>query len=199
MGVAVRHRDLEVIQLLLDRAPDPNTQEEVYNHTLTGVVMVGYREGLQLLLNRGADVNARQGCFGTVLHIAVLKGRLEAVRLLLDNGADVHAQHEISGTPLQSLLASATNQTDIFPIIELLLDHGADITTYVPDSPYGDALTAAKARWKQDRDSLDAFMKLVASRGKKGDLALRERKRDIASADSNEELEDSQKPKRRRV
>ena len=199
LGVAVRHRDLEVIQLLLDRAPDPNTQEEVYNHTLTGVVMVGYREGLQLLLNRGADVNARQGCFGTVLHIAVLKGRLEAVRLLLDNGADVHAQHEISGTPLQSLLASATNQTDIFPIIELLLDHGADITTYVPDSPYGDALTAAKARWKQDRDSLDAFMKLVASRGKKGDLALRERKRDIASADSNEELEDSQKPKRRRV
>ena len=186
---------MEGIQLLLDRGADVNAPQGVFGTVLHIAAMVGELNVIQLLLNQGADVNAQGGRKGgNALHPAAMKGDLEVVRLLLDNGADVNAQDESDGTVLHELLVSSTLEprTDIFPIVELLLDHGADITTYVPGSKYGDALTAAKAKWEQDRDSLDAFMKLVASRGKKGDLALRERKRDKASADSNEELEDSQ-------
>lgn len=93
----------------------------------------------------------------------------------------------------------------MFSLVELLLDHGADVTTYVPGSKYGDALTAAKQLWGDDSDSLDAFIYLLASRGWKGDLALRKRKGGLESqeweadgAESNENfLGDSQKPKRK--
>ena len=44
---------------------------------------------------------------------------------------------------------------------EILVDHWADVTAYVADSEYGDALSAAKELWRHDLSSLARFMKLL--------------------------------------
>lgn len=54
-------------------------------------------------------------------------------------------------------------------IVELLLDHGADIATNVPGPKYGNALKHMCRR--HDKDSLAAFTQLFASRALKGDGA----------------------------
>ena len=124
-------------------------------------------------------------------------------------GVNIHAGVYGSkyGTALQAALAPDVSNrwaqkqlTDIFPVVKLLLGCGADITTYVSDWEYGDALTAAKETWKRDKDNFDAFIKLLAPRGSKADVLLHER--NGYETDINENLlEDSysQKLKRRRI
>ena len=139
---------------------------------------------------------------------------VQVIRLQLNEGANAHARGGKYGTALQAVLAPdfvnwtwrTRDPTSVFSLVELLLDHGADITAYVPESEYGDALTAAKQLWKHDSDRLGALIELLASRGQKGDLSLRKRKGDFESQGwegdepgSNEDLEDSQKPKRRLI
>lgn len=50
----------------------------------------------------------------------------------------------------------------------MLLDHGANFTAYVPDSKYGNALSAANELWRHDEVSLSRSMKLLESKGWKG-------------------------------
>ena len=128
------------------------------------------------LLNAGSDVNAQGGEYGTALQAAAYACRLEVVELLLDSGASVNARGGKYGTALQAAIASiqendsylhfrASKMIDHPPqaIIEILLDHGADITVHVPDSQYGDALTAAKHVLKDDPETLDWLMEFLES------------------------------------
>ena len=202
LQAAVYRGNVEVIQLLLGKGADVNIQGGMYGSALQAAVSDGNVEVIQLLLDKGADVNIQGGKFGGTLQAAAYAGNVEVTRLLLDNGADVHARGGEYGTVFQAALAphdwTWKQRSGTFSIVELLLDYGADITTHVPDSKYGDAFTAAKELWKEDKESLDGFMKLLVSWGRKGDLALRGRKRDETEG-GEDLLEGSQQPKRGRI
>ena len=205
---------IKVIQLLLDKGADVNIKGGFYGCALQAAASTGSIKVVQLLLDKGADVNVKGGKYGNVLQAAAWSccNGIEAIRLLLDNGADVHAQGGIYGTALQAALAPNEEKRDaaiiILSAVQLLLDYGADSSTYVPESEFGDALTAARRLWKDDddRNHLDTAIELLAPGGLKTDLALRERKRNLSpqgkrdEAESNENsLEDPQESKRRRI
>ena len=180
LQAAVWAGDVEVIRLLLDRGADINAQGGRYSSVLQAVACKGDAQVIQLLLDRGADVNIQGGKYGNALQAAAWMGNVDVIRLLLDKGANIHAQGGKYGTALQAALAPGLIKSDILPVVELLLDYGADIMTYVPDSEYGNALTAAKQIWKQDKHNLDLFMKLLSSRGLKVDEA--ESNKDVPEA-----------------
>lgn len=90
---------------------------------------------VRFLLDRGADVNAWSDRYGTAListcqtkyhksgYDRLYDGQTAVLvaRALLERGADVNAQHEKYGTALEA--ACAWN----FKLVELLLEHGADV------------------------------------------------------------------------
>ena len=180
--------DIGVIRLLLGKGADVHIQGGLYGNTLQAASYKGNVETIQLLLDKGVHVNTEGGKYGSALQAAVWMGNVEVIRLLLDKGADVHARGGKYGTALQAALAPVpiglahTGPAYIFPVVELLLDYGADARTYVPGSKYGSALNAARQVWKEDRDSLDTFIKLLVSRGWKED----EEENDEAQTDGTE-------------
>jgi ankyrin repeat protein len=91
---------------------------------------------VEFLLNKGADLH-------TGLHWAVVGGQLETIKLLLERGAPLEAKNVYGGTALGQALWSAINGDpgiDYVPIIEMLLDAGAEIP------PGSLAWAAGKAR-----------------------------------------------------
>jgi ankyrin repeat protein len=88
------------------------------------------------LLQKGADLSAG-------LHWAVVGGQLDTIRLLLEQGAPLEAKNVYGGTALGQALWSAIHGDpgiDYVPIIETLLDRGAEIPPEALD------LVAAKGR-----------------------------------------------------
>ena len=187
---------VQCIQLLLDHGADINAKCGKYGTALQAAAFNYRIHSIRLLLDKGADVNAEGGEYGSALQAASYACHLEVVKELLSNGANVNARVGKYGTALQAALAPAPednerlrlqrnqerlrlqenqerlrlqkNQYATFDVLELLLDNGADITAYVEDSEFGDALTAAKHIWKNDKEALDRFMKHWKSGKRKG-------------------------------
>lgn len=84
-------------------------------------------ERVRMFLSLGADANARVESGMPALAVAVSRQELEIVQLLLARGAQVHSrasnERGLRETPIPSLAASNGS----LPILELLLDSGADV------------------------------------------------------------------------
>ena len=172
LQAAASNGNIESMQFLLDKGADINMQGGKYGNALqAAAVAVEYNiEAVRFLLDKGADVNAQGGKYGSALQAAVSKGNIEVIQFLLDKGADVNAQGGIYGTALQAALVIDLEphyRRHKYPLntAKILLDHGADVTAYVAGSPHGDALSAAKALWRDDEGNLAEFMKLLESKG----------------------------------
>ena len=172
---------VEALKLLIDNGADVNAQGGQFGNSLQAVAIFGNVKAIQLLLDQGVDVNAQGGMYGNALQAAAYSGKVESMRLLLDHGADVNARGGKFGTALQAALVPAGKVGDptqaalrmarihsALHMVEILLDHGADITAHVPDSEYGDVLGAAKELWRHDCTNLARFMKLLEARGVEG-------------------------------
>jgi ankyrin repeat protein len=78
------------------------------------------------------DVNAQQENLRTPLHLAVYNGKLEVARILLENNADVNTQDNSGEVPFH--LVTLAGDTSYLPeMIQLLLDHGADMSARAND------------------------------------------------------------------
>ncbi|KAK2933578.1 Ankyrin repeat [Fusarium oxysporum f. sp. vasinfectum] len=104
----------EVVQPLLDKGADVNTQGGKYGNALQAASSKGNRDVVQLLLNKGADVNAWGGQYGNALQAASYNGNREVIQLLLDKGADVNARGGWHGNALQAALNEG-HQEVVFP------------------------------------------------------------------------------------
>ncbi|QSZ36406.1 hypothetical protein DSL72_006283 [Monilinia vaccinii-corymbosi] len=154
--------------------PEPTSPRE-------GAAFSGDIRLVRKLLGIGAEVN-QEGNFGsTPLKAAARKGHANIVRLLLDEGqievfrislergASVNAQGGNYGSALQcaaeatSLLNNIGATTEL---LELLLDHGADIN--MGDGPWGSPFAAAVKGFdsiESNNGDIDPRILLLLSRG----------------------------------
>ena len=181
LQAAVIYGNEDLVQLLLDHGADVNAEGGVFGNALQAAVVYDKVQAVDLLINSGANINAKGGIFGTALQAASYACHLSIINKLLDKKADVNAQGRKYGTALQAVFApaeacmndlqSSKTPENIFRSFGLLLDRGADITTYTADSKYGSAVAAAQELWKKDDPSLSQFVKYVQvleSRGAEG-------------------------------
>ena len=171
LQAAALRDNIEAVRLLLDKGADVNAQGGEYGNALQAAASKGNIGAMCLFLEKGVDVNWQSGKYGNALQVAASVGNIDAIQFLLDKGADVNAQGGIYGTALQAALVIDHfsiyhgRHKNTFHTAKILLDHGADVTAYVADSPHGDALSAAKERWRGNKGDLARFMKLLELKG----------------------------------
>ncbi len=85
-------------------------------------------EMIALLIENGADVNAAvESGKSFPLGLAACTGNLELTRLLLDAGASVNAATASGYTALVNCIYRLYDSDRLIPIIELLVEHGANV------------------------------------------------------------------------
>jgi ankyrin repeat protein len=122
---AVSRNHTEMIRLLLDAGADTGASDisvtpSSFVLTLLGLAATcGNCELLQVLLDRGVN----QVNLDLALEQAVLSHLYEAARLLLEKGA--HTKNVLAQCMHSGFLSSKENK--IYPLVQLLLDYGADV------------------------------------------------------------------------
>ncbi|WP_420042552.1 ankyrin repeat domain-containing protein [Bordetella genomosp. 13] len=107
--------------LAADPRTDVNAENPAGETPLMYLALMGQTERAKALIARGAQVN-RLGW--TPLHYAASKGQLETARLMLQHRAMPNAPSPLGTTPLMMAAYSGSQ-----PMVQLLLDAGADPTT----------------------------------------------------------------------
>ena len=107
----------DVVQWLLERGADPNSQRNDHVSPIHLATANGHPEVIQTLLEHGVDIHSTDNDGRTPLHLASSSGKVEIVRLLLEHGADPNSVDNDGCTPLR-----LTWTTEV---VRLLLDHGA--------------------------------------------------------------------------
>ncbi len=120
----------EVIKLLLEHSPDPNTGDKDGNTALMFATQSGEAGIIELLLAHGADIALVNKRNGTALVFAVAKPRPQIAQLLLEHGATL--PRELAAEVLQAVL-----QWNNLEVARLLFARGADANSVLPS---GDTL-----------------------------------------------------------
>ena len=116
-------------QALLSQTSDPNQKDAAGLTALIRSARAGTVPEVASLLRHGADPNLRGGVNDwTPLMHAVHKNQIGAVRALLDGGAQVDSRGRSGETAL--MMAAGYGST---PLVELLLDRGANPRAATPD------------------------------------------------------------------
>ncbi|OPB46466.1 ankyrin repeat protein [Trichoderma guizhouense] len=137
LAVTAEHKDVEIATVLLSRGAKVDA---VDNNGKTPLLIVLHNDVydadhmeykyakpfIQLLLNNGANLEAADENGNTPLHWAVEWCDEEAVAGLLSKGAEVNVTDIYGETPLIKALTLQDSQSAA-PIVQLLLDNGADI------------------------------------------------------------------------
>jgi hypothetical protein len=119
---AVRSRNLECAQLLINQQANVNAQNQ-YNFTpLMCAAYNGYTDMVQFLIDNRADVDAQSIPGETPLAYAARDGYTDIVKLLIDNQTNVNVQTEFGWTSL--MRAVFYGHTDV---VKVLLAAQADL------------------------------------------------------------------------
>ena len=119
---AVREKNIEVIQALLDNGVDPDSPSSHGYVALRSAARNCYIEGMQALFNAGANPDVTDSIKDTPLMAAPFGSCTEGMELLLNRGADPNHQNQNGDTAFTSAVTSG-----FIPAIELLVNAGGDI------------------------------------------------------------------------
>lgn len=134
---ACRRGSTEVIQVLINSGFDVYSSCRSSGRPLSSAVMDGQHAAVETLIRNNVDVNIPPEGYYNALNLACEHTGVETVRLLLDNGAT-----ESLKRPGSTAFAEAAKRGSI-EIMQLLLDHGADINSSSDSDFYGTPLKGA--------------------------------------------------------
>lgn len=144
---------IEVAKLLIGLGVDIAAQGGEHGNALNNACASKGNNGMcwynmvELLLKNGADVNAQGGPYGNALQTACHYGNSSLVPLLLAWGADVRAQGGAFTTALHAACFTRPKEGkegDV-KMVQLLLDHGADVNATAKNKLFGTPFQAACA------------------------------------------------------
>jgi ankyrin repeat protein len=96
----------------------------------------GCTEGVQVMLDAGFDIDIQGDWGGSAVHHAAWHGQSETVGLLVARGANLELENQYGGTALDTAVwavdHSGIKNVDYVPVIERLLDGGADVNAVRP-------------------------------------------------------------------
>ena len=153
---ALHNGGRQVFTKLLREHPEAVNRSGTGGFTpLMYAVLYGDANSVRLLLERGADPNLRNLSKASALMYAV--DDPDKTRLLLDRGAEANARSDEGQTPL---LIAAAGHANASAVVQLLLDHGADVKT---TSPTGGTVLAT-AGFSGNKQLLELLLERGAER-----------------------------------
>jgi uncharacterized protein len=165
---AARQGDTKTIEALLSHGADPNQKDAAGLTALMVSARAGALPAIEALLRHGADANLPGGVNGwTPLMHAIHKNQLAAAKALLNGGAQVDRRGRSGQTAL--MMAAGYGET---PLVELLLDRGADPRAETPDG-YNVLAAALAGAATLDRFTLGSCQASTVSALKRKDPSLR--------------------------
>lgn len=127
LQVAAHYGNIDVLQLLIKSGADIHIQGGYFGNALQAAAYGGNSDIVPLLIKNGADIHTQGGEFGNALQAAACNAYVKAMRFLIDGGADVNALGGPYGTALGAAVARKKQGRKKQDVIQLLLDHGADV------------------------------------------------------------------------
>lgn len=128
------YSDEEIVNLLLQKGADVNTENNVKNTPLMLAARKGNLKILKRLLQSGAAVNSQNIAGETALHNSSIEGHYEIARLLIENNANVNMLTKNLKSPMHFSMLEGDHKN----IAALLLESGAELDpekTFLTDSP----------------------------------------------------------------
>jgi ankyrin repeat protein len=119
---------IEIVELLLDHNADARAVNARGQTPLHGAAAFDDPDMVQLLIDHGALVNAKDNRGRTALHRAVQCDHPLVVDHLLSAGADVNAKDLKNQTPIRMCTMSLSYPKYNSPIVQQLLNHGAEVS-----------------------------------------------------------------------
>ena len=156
LQLAALNGDQEAVRTLISQGESVNAVNTVdavngrqgepwyRNHPLTALhaaVEGGHNEIVDYLLTSGSDPNSNMEFWGTPLIIAVRKHNTEIADTLLRRGADVN---QLAGYHTADPLQRASYEGNL-PMVDLLLEYGANVNGRTAVCGFGPAIVAAAA------------------------------------------------------
>lgn len=120
---ATASKCLDCVNTVLEYGADVNQTGGELHVPLQRAAYLGDVGLVELFCNHGADIHAVGGKYHTALQAAVVSDSVETVQWLLNRGADPNE----NGGEYGSALHAAIHAEEPIPLINLLLEHGADI------------------------------------------------------------------------
>ena len=131
LNVAVKHKNSDAVEFLLNMGADPNLKHDVeYSLTYPLLQAISNRDLAiaSLLINKGANINKYRPLDVPLLQAVKLKD-YAIVKLLIDNGVDLNAESYTN-----TALTNAIKGNDI-DLVKLLVDNGANTNTPLLKQP----------------------------------------------------------------
>lgn len=115
---------IPIIEYLLSRGADINSENTRLNTPLVEAIMSGRNETIKLLIDKGADFQKQNVLGYAPIHCAAMKNLPSIVELLLSKGVNINIRNKSNQTPLH--LAAIRNQ-NADDVAILLIKKGADV------------------------------------------------------------------------
>ena len=107
---ATKHRDVEMVRVLLEKGANPNLQEGAYGNPLQEASMAGDLEIVKLLVRHKAQVNLQGGKYRSPLSAAARANDVKITSFLLDSGADINIADNHGWTPYLYAVAHESHE-----------------------------------------------------------------------------------------
>ncbi|UMM43345.1 hypothetical protein L5515_018874 [Caenorhabditis briggsae] len=165
----MKDKGIEAIRILLKYGADINKlspERQDHRSALHFALLSGNHDLVKFLIANGCNVNMDEKYEKpSPIDIAVLKDDPILLKICLDAGANPNAVHTYIGSCLH--LASCSTLLNQYKIIELLLEHGADMNLQ-HQFPDGSRLKSPFVEYFRSNDSIDAkVVKLFITHGAK--------------------------------